>query len=84
LTGITSWSIPPRLDTAAQENEQPLRPPGVGAGHRDAVWPAREAYGRRYEVLGLDMVRVRDGRVVEHWALRDQTAVQHQLSVGSA
>jgi ketosteroid isomerase-like protein len=39
------------------------------------------ASGRRYEVLGLDMVRVRDGRIVEHWALRDSDAVRHQLGV---
>lgn len=37
------------------------------------------ATGRRYEVLSIDMVRVRDGRVVEHWALRDQAAMAHQL-----
>jgi ketosteroid isomerase-like protein len=40
------------------------------------------ASGRSYEVLGLDMVRVRDGRIVEHWALRDSTAVRHQLGLG--
>jgi hypothetical protein len=28
---------------------------------------------------GLDMIRVRDGRLVEHWALLDSTAMQHQL-----
>jgi predicted ester cyclase len=37
------------------------------------------ASGRRYEVLGLDMVRVRDGRVVEHWALLDSAAMRAQL-----
>jgi predicted ester cyclase len=38
------------------------------------------ATGRRYEVLGLDMVRVRNGRIVEHWAVRDSDAVRHQLA----
>jgi ketosteroid isomerase-like protein len=38
------------------------------------------ASGRRYEVLGMDMVRVRNGRVVEHWALRDSSAINHQLA----
>lgn len=38
------------------------------------------ASGRRYEVLGMDMVRVRNGRIVEHWALRDSDAVRHQLA----
>jgi ketosteroid isomerase-like protein len=37
------------------------------------------ATGRRYEVLGMDMVRVRNGRLVEHWAVRDSDAVRHQL-----
>ncbi|MFJ2832724.1 ester cyclase [Streptomyces sp. NPDC087263] len=35
--------------------------------------------GRRYEVLGMDMVRVRNGRIVEHWALRDADAMRDQL-----
>jgi predicted ester cyclase len=30
-------------------------------------------------VVGLDMVRVRDGLVVEHWALLDQAAIAEQL-----
>jgi predicted ester cyclase len=37
------------------------------------------ASGRRYEVLGLDMVRVRNGKVVEHWALLDSDAMRAQL-----
>ena len=39
--------------------------------------------GRRYEVTGLDMIRVRDGKLAEHWALLDSTAMQHQLSAGA-
>lgn len=35
--------------------------------------------GRHYEVLGLDMVRVRNGRIVEHWALLDADAMRDQL-----
>jgi predicted ester cyclase len=27
------------------------------------------ATGQRFEVVGLDMLRVRDGQVVEHWAV---------------
>lgn len=36
------------------------------------------ASGRPYEVVGIDMVRVRSGRIVEHWALLDSAAVRHQ------
>jgi predicted ester cyclase len=39
------------------------------------------ASGRRYEVLGLDMVRLRNGTVVEHWALLDQDAMRAQLGL---
>jgi predicted SnoaL-like aldol condensation-catalyzing enzyme len=36
--------------------------------------------GPGYAVTSLDMVRVRDDRVVEHWALMDVTARAAQLS----
>jgi ketosteroid isomerase-like protein len=36
--------------------------------------------GRRYAVTSMDMVRVRDGRVIEHWAVMDSAAIRHQLS----
>jgi predicted ester cyclase len=35
--------------------------------------------GRRFEVLGMDMVRVRDGKLVEHWALLDTAGMAAQL-----
>ncbi|MEV0619455.1 ester cyclase [Nonomuraea sp. NPDC050404] len=37
------------------------------------------ASGRRYDVRGMDMIRVRDGRIVEHWAVMDAVAMRHQL-----
>jgi predicted ester cyclase len=40
------------------------------------------ASGRAFEVTGLDMIRVRDGRLVEHWALLDSSAMRHQLGAG--
>jgi predicted ester cyclase len=39
------------------------------------------ASGRSYEVTGLDMVRVRNGQIVEHWALLDQAALAAQLGL---
>lgn len=39
------------------------------------------ATGRSYAVALMDMIKVRDGRVIEHWAIQDQDAVRHQLSV---
>ncbi|WP_275560158.1 ester cyclase [Streptomyces sp. 5-6(2022)] len=37
--------------------------------------------GRRYGVLSMDMVRIRNGRIVEHWALRDADAMRDQLGL---
>jgi predicted ester cyclase len=34
--------------------------------------------GPGFQVTGLDMIRVRNGRVVEHWALLDTDAIRHQ------
>ena len=39
--------------------------------------------GRHVEVTGIDMVRVRDGQLAEHWALLDSAALRHQLSAGA-
>lgn len=39
--------------------------------------------GRRVEVTGIDMVRVSDGRLAEHWALLDSAAMRHQLGAGA-
>jgi ketosteroid isomerase-like protein len=39
------------------------------------------ASGRGYRILGIDMIRVRDGRLVEHWALMDSAALRHQLDL---
>lgn len=37
------------------------------------------ASGRRVEVTGIDMIRVCDGKLAEHWALLDSAALRHQL-----
>jgi predicted ester cyclase len=39
------------------------------------------ATGRTYEVLSLDVIRVRNGKMIEHWGLLDHLSVQHQLSL---
>ena len=38
------------------------------------------ATGRRVEVVGVDLVRVRDGRIVEHRGLTDTVGLMRQLS----
>src|SRR5687768_17135602 len=44
-------------------------------GTHQGEFMGKSATGRSVTVLGLDLVRVRDGQVVEHWALIDQTAL---------
>lgn len=39
------------------------------------------ASGRSYEITGIDMIRVRNDKLAEHWALLDSTAMRHQLGV---
>jgi predicted ester cyclase len=48
-------------------------------GTQEGDFAGIPAPGRRMEVLGLDMIRVRDGQVVEHWAIMDQAAIAEQL-----
>jgi steroid delta-isomerase-like uncharacterized protein len=38
------------------------------------------ATGRRVEVVGVDMVRVRDGKIVEHRGLTDTVGLMRQLA----
>jgi ketosteroid isomerase-like protein len=49
--------------------------------NRYTVRGTHAASGRPYEVTGIDMVRVRDGKIVEHWALLDSAAMRHQLGI---
>ena len=37
------------------------------------------ATGRRMEVPGMDLVRIRDGKAVEHWGVTDNLAMMQQL-----
>jgi ketosteroid isomerase-like protein len=49
--------------------------------NRYTVRGTHTASGRPYEVTGIDMVRVRDGKIAEHWALLDSAAMRHQLDI---
>jgi len=54
---------------------------GDTSANRYTTRGVHTASGRRYEVVGMDMVRVRDGRIIEHWALRDADAMRDQLGL---
>lgn len=56
---------------------------GGFSANRYTLRGTHAASGRSYEVTGLDMIRVQDGRIVEHWALLDLAAMQHQLGMGA-
>jgi steroid delta-isomerase-like uncharacterized protein len=37
--------------------------------------------GKRAAIAGMDMVRLRDGKMVEHWALMDMLSLMQQLGL---
>lgn len=60
------------------EVEQNVASGGFSA-NRYAMRGTHATSGRSYEVTGMDMIRVREGRVVEHWAVVDSEAMRTQL-----
>jgi len=42
-----------------------------------------EATGRPVRIDTIDIIRLRDGKYMEHWAVRDMLAVMQQLKSGS-
>lgn len=54
---------------------------GDASVNRYTIRGTHTASGRRYEVFGLDMIRVRSGKLVEHWALLDVDAMRDQLGL---
>jgi predicted ester cyclase len=56
---------------------------GGFSANRYTLRGAHAASGRSYQVTGLDMIRVREGKLVEHWALVDSAAMQHQLGASA-
>jgi predicted ester cyclase len=49
--------------------------------NRYTIRGTHTASGRGYDVLGMDMVSVRNGRIVEHWALQDTDAMRNQVGL---
>lgn len=54
---------------------------GEISANRYTLRATDKATGKPYEVTCLDMVRIRNGKMVEHWALVDQAAKRHQLGL---
>lgn len=49
------------------------------SANRYAMRGTHAASGGSYEVTGIDMIRVKEGRVVERWAVVDSEAMRAQL-----
>jgi predicted ester cyclase len=51
----------------------------VGTGTNDGPFMGRPPTGRRMRVDVFDVVRVRDGKIVEHWGVPDRLGAAMQL-----
>jgi ketosteroid isomerase-like protein len=50
--------------------------------NRYTIHGADAATGRQYEITGIDMIRVHDGKLAEHRAVLDSSAMRHQRGNG--
>lgn len=69
-----------RIEQAVAESDTVASRYTLRATHKGSLM-AIPPTGRRIEILTLDMIRVRDGQVVEHWSLLDQTALMMQIGI---
>lgn len=51
------------------------------AGSNDGPFMDRKPTGNRVRITGIDVVRVRRGRIVEHWSSPDNLALFRQLGM---
>ena len=49
------------------------------SGTHDGEFMGLPPSGKRFEIHGFDMVRMRDGQVVEHWGVFDMMTMMQQL-----
>ena len=52
-----------------------------GSGTNDGSFMGNPPTGRRMEIDVFDLIRVVDGRMVEHWGVPDRLAALHQLGL---
>ena len=68
-----------RIDEIVVEDDRAAVATKIEGTHTGAMMGI-EATGRRISVRGIDMVRVADGRIVEHRGLTDTVGLLRQLS----
>ncbi|WP_043840458.1 ester cyclase [Amycolatopsis taiwanensis] len=80
--GVAAWKQKwEYLDDSVRSTIEHNVASGDFSVNRYTVRGTHPASGRSYEVTGIDMVRVWEGKIVEHWALVDSPAIGHQLGV---
>jgi predicted ester cyclase len=52
-----------------------------GTGTHDGPFMGLPATGRRIDITVIDVVRVADGRLVEHWGVADRMSVAQQIGL---
>jgi steroid delta-isomerase-like uncharacterized protein len=53
----------------------------IGSGTNDGSFMGHPPTGRQMRIDVIDIVRVRDGRIVEHWGVPDRLGVLQQLGL---
>jgi steroid delta-isomerase-like uncharacterized protein len=75
-TAFPDWTF--RIDDSALDGDVVFNR-YTNTGTQRGAFAGHPAKDRSFTALGLDMVKVRDGQVVEHWALLDLAAMASQL-----
>jgi steroid delta-isomerase-like uncharacterized protein len=52
---------------------------GTVSGTHEGDFMGMPPSGKRFEVTGFDLIRLRDGQVIEHWGLMDAMKMMQQL-----
>jgi steroid delta-isomerase-like uncharacterized protein len=80
LPGIPDMELP--IEDLVAEGEKVLARLRVKGTHRSELM-GLPATGKRIDIAVLDLFQIRDGMLIEHWALLDNLGMLRQLGVTS-
>ena len=80
LPGIPDMELP--IEDLVAEDEKVLARLRVQGTHRGELMGI-PATGKRIDIAVLDLFQIRDGRLIEHWALLDNLGMLRKLGVTS-